>query len=66
MAMDWDRSSEDAGAAWWQGREERLAGRPGLATGMVRGAGEAVAYNDQLDAFSSRLAQVDAGRIAVH
>ena len=65
MAMDWDRSGEGAGAAWWQGREERLAGRRGIATGMVRGAGEALAYNDQLDAFASRLAHVDAGRIAV-
>ena len=25
MAMDWDRSGEDGGAAWWQAREERLA-----------------------------------------
>ena len=65
MAMDWDRSGEDAGAAWWQAREERLAGRRGIATGMVRGATEAIAYNDQLDAFSSWLAHVDAGRIAV-
>ena len=39
MAMDWIRSSEDGGAAWWQAREERLAGRPGIATGMVRGTG---------------------------
>ena len=66
MAMDWDRSGEDSRAAFWRDREERLAGRPGIATGMVRGAGEAIAYNDQLDAFSSWLAHVDAGRIAVH
>ena len=66
MAMDWIRSGEDAGAVWWRDREERLAGRRGMATGMVRGAGEAIPYNDQLDAFSSWLANIDAGRIAVH
>ena len=66
MAMDWDRSGEDGGAAWWRAREERLAGRPGIATGMVRGAGEAIPCNDPLDAFASWLAHVDAGRIAVH
>ena len=48
MAMNWDRSSEDGGAAWWQARAERLAGQPGMATGMVRSAEEAIAYNDQI------------------
>jgi hypothetical protein len=66
MAMDWDRSGEDGGTAWWRAREERLAGRRGIATEMMRGAGEAIAYNDRLDAFASCLAHVDAGRIAVH
>ena len=66
MAMDWIRSSDDAGAGWWRDRGERLAGRPGIATGMVRGAGEAIPCNDPLDAFASWLAHIDAGRIAVH
>jgi hypothetical protein len=66
MAMDWDRSGEDSGAAWWHAREERLAGRRGITTGMARGAGEAIPYNDRLDAFASWPAHVDAGRIAVH
>ena len=55
MAMDWDRSGEGAGAV-----------RLGIATGMARGAGEAIPYNDRLDAFASWPANVDAGRIAVH
>lgn len=54
MAMDWDRSGEGAGAV-----------RLGIATGMARGAEEAIPCNDRLDAFSSWLAHADAGRIAV-
>ena len=35
MAMDWDRSGDDAGAASWRGRMFALAGTRGMTATMV-------------------------------
>lgn len=63
MAMDWDRSGDDAGAAAWRGRCFDLKDVRGIPSGLVFGAGFAVADGERLDAAAAWLAHVDAGRI---
>jgi hypothetical protein len=63
MAMDWDRSGDDEGAASWRARMAKLTAMPGPTANMVRGAGLAIPHSGQVDAFFDWLAHVDAGRI---
>lgn len=63
MAMDWDRSGDDAGAAAWRGRMFALKNARGVPSGLVSGVGYAVPDGERLGAAAAWLAHVDAGRI---
>lgn len=63
MAMDWDRSGDDAGAAAWRLRMHRLELSPQRADAMVFGTDVAVTQDEKLNAFHAWMAHVDAGRI---